>query len=182
MATARFVVSAMITYSGEMELAVSVKSRTGYWFTIPVVLLLGGAGTYFILQNRENPTIGIVLLGASAAFLIMSWFIGGYETRLVINDYGIEDRRLGVGLIPWNQIESVYLESKYSLQYLCLKVRSPEKFLDKLPHPKRQQLEKHRSLGFTIFNISVADMDIDPLDLLQLVRKMSKQPASTLRN
>jgi hypothetical protein len=156
-----------------MEMALTVKSRGGSPLTTVLAIILIAAGLIIIFKFKQYLPIGGGLLVAAIMVLILSFIVGsGEETRMLINDEGINDVRLGVGMIPWTQIESVYLESKYNNQYLCLKLKSPQQFLSKLPHDKRARLEKHHSLGMTIFNISIGEMDIDPLDLLTLVRKM----------
>jgi hypothetical protein len=48
--------------------------------------------------------------------------------RIVIDDLGIKDRKLGVGLIPWSEITGAYIRSIGGSQFICLSLRQPGMF------------------------------------------------------
>ncbi|HEX4924832.1 MAG TPA: STM3941 family protein [Bdellovibrionales bacterium] len=158
-----------------MELVLEVKSRNAStigWFA--AICCVAGAA-FILVSGKYNPMIGWGLLGA-ALLIPLPFLVGAHvQRRLIINDQGIEDSRLGVGVIPWSEIESAALESKYNNIFLCLKLKDAEKFLARMPHEKRLRYEKHFSLGFKTFNVSISGVDVDPIDMLSFVRERAKR-------
>jgi hypothetical protein len=158
-----------------LELVLVTKSESGPRILVPLAVLIGLGGAYIITTGALNPIYGICALAFAILIPILVWANVSYQKRLVINEDGIVDSRLGVGLIPWSDILEAHLESKYNNAYICLKVRSPEKFLDRLPQEKRSRVLNSHKLGFTHFNVSISGVDVNPIDLLQLVRDYSEK-------
>ncbi len=158
-----------------MQLVLEVKSETASTLGWLLAVICAAAGGYIVLQKPFNPIIGWGLVGL--AILIPLPFLAGahVQRRLVINDLGIEDSRLSVGVISWNEIESAALENKYNNVFLILKLKNPEKFMARMPTEKRRLYERHQELGFQSFNVGISGVDVDPLDLLQLVRNKVKR-------
>lgn len=127
------------------------------------------------MSGKYDPVYGVAALVVAISIPLILWANVSYQKRLVINEDGITDSRLGVGLIPWNEIVDAHLESQYNNDYICLKLRSPDKFLSRLPPEKRIRVTNSHKLGFTGFNVSISGVDVDPIDLLQLVRDYSEK-------
>jgi hypothetical protein len=156
-----------------MQVALNVKTGNLGWLSFPLMLPLLGGGIYFLIENPNDPVIGGAMIAISFVIPLLFWATGQYETRLLINDFGIQDERLGVGLIPWGDIIEARIERKYNNNFLCLKVRSPEKLLARLAPGKRARYEANHDLGFTHFNVSITGINVDDLDLLEMVRQKS---------
>ncbi|MEQ1877215.1 MAG: STM3941 family protein [Bdellovibrionia bacterium] len=153
-----------------------MKSESASTFGWLAAIVCAAGGGYILVMKPVNPVIGWGLLGL-AALVPLPFLAGAHvQRRLVINDSGIEDSRFAMGVIPWNQIETATIENKYSNVFLCLKLKDPEMFLARMPPEKKKQILKNQALGFHSFNVGISGVDIDPLDLLELVRKKAKGP------
>jgi hypothetical protein len=89
--------------------------------------------------------------------------------RLVIDEHGVFDRTLGVGVIPWAQIEDAYIAASF----ICLELRDPESFLQKLRPLKRRLARANRWFGRTELNLNLTGVAADPVEILEVVLGMS---------
>jgi hypothetical protein len=78
--------------------------------------------------------------------------------QVVINDEGIEDRRLKIGIIPWEDIQSLSIGSLNSVEFLCVKVFEPEKYLVRWPRWKRSLAGMNAAFGFPALTISFSGL------------------------
>jgi hypothetical protein len=74
--------------------------------------------------------------------------------QVILNDEGIEDRRLKIGIIRWEDIRSLSIRSVNSVKFLCVEVFDPEKYLSRLPRWKRSLAGLNAALGFPALTIS----------------------------
>jgi len=111
----------------------------------------------------------IVLFGACISFWVRQLIDS--RPRLVIDDQGILDRTLGVGLIPWSEITGAYLSSMRENSFICLETRNPERWLERLSPVKRVMTYGHKALGFAALNLNFAATDADPSEVLELILK-----------
>jgi hypothetical protein len=95
--------------------------------------------------------------------------------RLVIDADGLLDRTLGVGRILWSDIERAYLRSVEGFDFICLVVRDPSVYLDKLSPVRRKLAGANLALGFTQLNLSLAGLKARPEDLLRLIAEQIKE-------
>jgi hypothetical protein len=107
------------------------------------------------------------------------------RARLVIDNAGVFDRTLGIGVIPWHEITGAYLRSIASSDFICLELRDPERFLGQLSAVKRSVMRANESLGFTPINLNLSGVRGNSRDILEVVLKMSaaarqSPPASDL--
>ena len=91
---------------------------------------------YFVARmpgvfERVVGWVGVAFFGLGfIAFPIMFFRTGA---QVIINDEGIEDRRMKVGVIRWEDIVSLHIASIESTKFLCIEVDDPQKYLDRLP-------------------------------------------------
>ena len=76
----------------------------------------------------------------------------------MINADGIDDRRLKVGLIPWEDIRALSIGSVRSAKFLCIDVVDREKYLSRFPRWKRHLASANEALGFPPLTISFAGL------------------------
>lgn len=50
---------------------------------------------------------------------------------VLINDAGIEDKRLKIGIIPWEEIHRLEVRRVKGLDYLCVSLHHPDRFTSK---------------------------------------------------
>ena len=142
---------------------------------ILIALVVGGACVYFFAIKKSFEDVLIMLgCGGTLLFILSFAWNGSSETVLTMNEEGISDRRLGVGLILWSDIEEAQVESRYNnSQFICLRVTNPEKYVSRLSGAKLANMRHSQKLGFTMLNIDVSSFDIDPLELLKHIRHTS---------
>ena len=164
-----------------MNLALVPKNRKLiFMFTMSMViiaLIVGGGCVYFfaIKKNMMDALVVLGLGGGLFCILSMAWTQSSAAV-LVMNEEGISDRRLGVGLILWSDIVDVQIESRYNnSQFICLRVKDPEKYVSRLSGPKLANMRHSHKLGFTMFNVDVSSFDINPLELMEHIRRTCTQ-------
>lgn len=107
-----------------------VISNSRWKYLLFLLVSLGFvAGGIFILRipnstiDRWTGWATILFFGAGAALFIRQLFDA--RPRLTINEQGIDDRTLGVGLIPWSEITNAYVKSIKGNDFVCLILRDP---------------------------------------------------------
>ena len=131
-------------------------------------------GGIFILKhgNTSDAWIGwmsIVFFGAGIP--LFAWQLIDSRPRLVIDNQGILDRTLGVGVIPWPEITGAYLKSIQGNSFICLEVRDPERWLGQLSPVKRAMVSANEALGFTVLNLNLSAVAAEPSQILELILK-----------
>lgn len=98
--------------------------------------LLMLAASYACIFLGRGPIAAIVgwfgLVFFGFAFLKALLDLLRPATKIIINDKGIEDRRWRVGVVPWDEITAIELRSIGPAKCLCLKVRDPDKYIDRM--------------------------------------------------
>ncbi|MEW6734112.1 MAG: STM3941 family protein, partial [Acidobacteriota bacterium] len=89
--------------------------------------------------------------------------------RIIIDDQGILDRTLGVGLIPWNEIDAAYLNSINGNYFISLELRNPEIFLARLSNVQRKLASANRALGFSDINVNLSGVDKRSEEIFKVV-------------
>jgi hypothetical protein len=150
-------------------------SRTKYALFLILAVGFTAAGVFMIVTAKgSDQAIGwacTLFFGAGIPLFIKQ--LVDTRARLVIDDAGVFDRTLGIGVIPWQEITGAYLRSIASSDFICLELRNPELFLGKLSPIKRSVMRANESLGFTPINLNLSGVKGDSRDILELVLKMS---------
>jgi hypothetical protein len=154
-----------------MDTVVITNSR---WHAL--LLLLGSlgfvAGGVFILVMDKSALAGwagIVFFGSCA--LIAVWQLVDNRPRLIIDDYGVMDRTLGIGVIPWDEIENAFLRSISGCAFVCLVLRDPEKYTQNFSKVRRAMASANQALGFTEFNVNLAGVNARAEEVFELILK-----------
>jgi hypothetical protein len=115
--------------------------------------------------------VTILFFGTSAA--VGAWQFFDTRPRLQINDVGILDRTLGVGLIPWTDITDAYVRSINQEYFICLQLRDEQAYLSRLSPLKRKLAGANETLGFTPISVNLSGVDLNPEQLLEYILKQS---------
>jgi hypothetical protein len=149
-----------------------VKRSIGYF----VVYFLGSAcfacAGVLLIWSEKLPIIGwvaVVFFGLGA-FVILVRAIDP-RPRLIIDHDGIYDRFLGVGHILWQDIDGAYLRSIHGCDFVCLVVRDPSEYINRLPPMRRKLNKANLAIGFTELNVGVAGLKLTAEDLLRLIEE-----------
>jgi hypothetical protein len=99
---------------------------------------------------------GVGFFGLGFIALPVMFFRTG--PQIVINDEGIEDRRLKIGVILWEDVRSLSIGSVNSVQFLCVEVLDPEKYLCRMPRWKRSLAGANAALGFPALTLGFSGL------------------------
>ena len=116
------------------------------------------ATSYFCTTLEDPPYarvvgwIGVVFFGLAAIPIIGQIVRGG--VAIVLSAEGIEDARLGVGLIPWRDVSQVWVAKVRSSRFVCIRLVHRETYVTRLPTQKRVIAWVNRSMGFGDLAIS----------------------------
>ena len=94
---------------------------------------------------------GLLLFGFAGLLLLTKGF--RRAPVVVIDERGIEDRRLGCGVIPWAEIRSIHVRELRSSRFLGLELVDEERYLARLSRWRRVLARGNRKLGFAAFSI-----------------------------
>ena len=143
-----------------------------------ILILIIGIGftlSGFILATQGSNDIRwvgwstMVFFGACIPFIIKELL--NSSPRLVINDEGIFDLTLGVGVIPWPEIVSAKIRSLRGNPFICLQVQHPELWIAKYSPVQRAMISANKALGFSELNLNLTGIKADPNQLLELILK-----------
>jgi hypothetical protein len=112
---------------------------------------------------------GLVFFGS--LIVVFSRELLDSRPRIIINEMGIEDRKLGVGLIPWSEITGAYVKSFKGADFICLLLRNPEMWTHKLSPAAQKMGKANRALGFSDLNLILSGTDANSTRVLDLIVK-----------
>jgi hypothetical protein len=142
------------------------------------------AGGFFILAMpasrgksvKEKQLLGwttIVFFGGCA--LVFVWQLIDSRPRIIIDDDGIYDRTLGVGRIPWPEIQDAYVRSISGNDFICLELLDAERYVQRTNPVRRALAGMNSALGFTPITLNISCLAADSNDLLELILKRIHQ-------
>lgn len=139
------------------------KSGLGPLSFVLLSLFLLSAG--FSAASYEKPVFwsAMALCGFSLVMLVI--VLQQREILIQIDDIGIYDRRLGLGKVRWSDIVSVQLQVAEGNYFLSFRLRNPSPYLANLQGPQRERVMFHQKLGFKGFNVDVAALNVDLVEL-----------------
>jgi hypothetical protein len=113
----------------------------------------------------------IVLLpaGVALAVLIVAWRLLNPPPRLEIGERGILDRELGLGLIPWDEIEGAYPPRPDEADAIRLKLRHTERMAGILRRRARHPAIEIDAAGSVEIRLDLSGTELDPLEALARV-------------
>src|SRR5215469_3553013 len=161
-----------------------VISNSRWRYLLLLLVSLGFvAGGLFIL--RTSKTAGeswsgwasVVFFGACSAVCIQQLF--DLHPRITINDQGVDDRTLGVGIIPWSEITNAYVKSIKGNDFVCLVVRDPNMWIGRLSPMRKAMMKANKALGFTELNINLSGTGANTQQIHELILKLSASSQKT---
>jgi len=152
---------------------VIVSSRITYvWYLlIALTFVLGGA--LMVREHGHDAWVGwmcMAFFGMCAVIFIRQ--IIDTRPRLVIDDKGVMDRTLGLGVIPWSEMKGARLKSIHGQDFVCLELRNMDRWLDRLPPLKRRLASTNVVVGFAPINLNLSGVNADAGRILQIILKM----------
>jgi hypothetical protein len=101
---------------------------------------------------------------------------------VVINETGIDDRRLGIGTIAWRDIKRAYARSFEGATFICLELADTEAYLERMPYLTRVAGQFWRLFGIGPLHLSTAHLEMQHNELFELVMARCESAAPTQHN
>lgn len=135
--------------------------------------LIGAAAAgVFYLYFGYLPTVLWIALIALAILLIFNLIKGqSNEATIVLNDEGVLDRRLKVGVIRWEDIRRISSHDIEGAFYISLELHDQKAYEDRRPVGFRLAAQAHRVHGVSAIAISTNGLEIDHESLVQLIHE-----------
>jgi hypothetical protein len=151
--------------------------KTSIWKSLAflsICLIFGVLGIILLIQHETPKAVAYGIL-----FTIIFVFGGivfsiqmlNRKPRITINDSGIEDRKLGVGKILWEDIESVELRRVFATSFIVLKLANKEKYLEKLDAKGTVVSKLNKKLGSGELNLNLNLVDMKPKAIHEIILK-----------
>jgi hypothetical protein len=140
-------------------------------FPLVISIAFVAAGVFVLLTGRPGSTsvgwMTILFFGGCAAVLVRQLLDA--RPRIVLNDEGILDRTLKVGVIRWEDILGAEVATISGQNFLALRLRDESRYTSRLGPVYKRLLEMNESLGFARLNVNLSMIDVDPYTLAALV-------------
>lgn len=133
-----------------------------------------------VVRTRNGMLIGwadIIFFGC--ATLLCARNLLDTRPRIVLDDNGVLDRTLKVGVIAWSDITDAYARSMHGQNFICLNLRDPEKYTSRLSPAMRRMVSLNAKLGFTDLSLNFAGTNANVSQLEALIQSRIRTTAST---
>ena len=131
-----------------MQCAISRVRLLG--FLALAALMFGACYICVFLHGGLIATVagwfGFVFIGLVFVKIVVDMLRPG--TRVIVSDEGIEDRRLRIGVVPWEEITAIELRWMGSAKFLCVEVLNPDKYVARMPLHVRLATRANALLGY----------------------------------
>jgi len=146
-------------------------SKRKYFLFLLGSLGFVAVGVFLLIKGKQDAAVAawlsIIFFGACSLAFIFPLFDA--RPRIILDDKGLFDRTLGVGLIPWSEITGAYAKSMRGNDFISLELKDDEKWLNKLSRFKRLLTLGNKSLGFTAINLNLSGVSVDTQQIYELV-------------
>ena len=134
-------------------------------------LVFVGFGILFVVTERGRVVGWLTILFFGAGIPLFARQLLDSRPRLVIDEQGILDRTLKVGVIPWTEITGARLETITGNTFVCLEVRDPAIFTRQFGAVRRALTSGNRALGFADLNLNLSGLPVRGEEVLALIRR-----------
>jgi hypothetical protein len=141
--------------------------------------LAGLAAGAAILQLQLVPLLGwtvVALSGISALVQLRS--LGEEIERVVIDDSGIRDSLLPVGVIGWDEVRGASVLGIGSVQVVALQLRDPERFIRRLPGTRQFIARKALKAGLPGVYLTLVGTDGNVSRIAEVINERSSRARS----
>ena len=154
----------MVVYTFPLE----IKSQPGRILTTLVILALLLVALYIYFGRM---TFLLWLLSAGVVIGLFQALKQLFDRGpvIIINDEGIDDKRLRMGTIRWSDIERVRMHGVGGAYFISLELLNSEKYLSRQPAYIRISNQIWRVYNVAPVNIKVAFMNVLPEELFELI-------------
>ncbi len=126
----------------------------------------------FMVRDGENAFFWWLCIGFFfLAIPIFLWQIFDSRPRLILDENGVIDRRLGVGKIFWKDIKGLSVRTVYKNDFVCLYTDedSNQRYLSNVSSIKRKLLTANVALGWPPLNLELSGIKGSTEDIFQAI-------------
>lgn len=150
-------------------------SRARYLLLLAASLGFVAAGVFILLAGGKAVAGWMAILFFGACSLVFVQQMLDAKPRLIIADEGVFDRTLGIGMIPWWEIQGAFVKSISGNDFICLQLADPGKYLDRLSDVRRAMTTANEALGFTPISLNMSGLAVDTTEIFELVMKKCEE-------
>jgi hypothetical protein len=137
-----------------------------------------GAGAA-ILQLQLPAQLGWGMVALSAIYALLQLRSLGEEIeRVVIDDSGIRDSLLPVGVIGWDEVRGASVLGIGSVQVVALQLRDPERFIRRLPGTRQFIARKALKAGLPGVYLTLVGTDGNVSRIAEVINERSSRARS----
>ena len=145
---------------------------------LAAVALLGTCYMCVFLHRGPLATVvgwfGLVFFGLCFAKIVADIVRPG--PRVVVNNIGIEDRRLGIGVVPWPEITAIELRWMGSAKSLCVEVVDSDRYVARMPLRARLAVRANALLGYPPITMTFAGLSPGINEVWEYIRRHHPPP------
>ena len=153
-----------------MQRIVVIASRRHVLRKLALCLGLLGVGVGLLGAGVARWIGWALVLGAGGYAVVLLRALGEETERVVIDDAGIRDSMLPVGIIGWDEIRDASVQTISGLQVVELVVRDPERFIRRLPTGRQFIARKALEAKLPSLYLTRVGTEADPADIVKAIR------------
>ena len=153
-----------------MERTILHTSPRYLYRRIAVALAVGlGVRTALLRLHLPAGWVVLALSGFYALFQLRS--LGEEQERVVIDDSGIRDSMLPVGVIGWVEVRGASVQQVGGVKVVTLQLRDPERFIRLLPKARQFIARKALEAELPGVYLTLVGTDGDPAKIAELINR-----------
>jgi hypothetical protein len=153
-----------------MERIVLHTSPRHFHRRIAVALAVGlGAGSALLRLQLPGGWFVLGLCGLYALLQLRS--LGEEQERVVIDDSGIRDSMLPVGVIGWNEVHGASVQRVGSVDVVSLQLRDPEHFIRRLTGARQFIARNALKAGLPGVYLTLVGTEGDPRKIAEIINR-----------
>ena len=118
-----------------------------------------------------NPVLAVILIFGAGFFSFWSLSIGSQllNRRVILrfDAQGVLDQRIGPNVIPWDEIDEIYLFRARSQRFLAVVVADPDKYAAPSHWADKLSLWMNRMIGLPRFSLGLMGLDGSTTQILE---------------
>ena len=134
--------------------------------TIPLLMIGGGIGAFYLIFGYLPIEFWILVAFVLVALVVLA-FKGESKASVVLDDEGVFDSRLKVGVIRWADIRRIQSFSLYGAEFISLELHNQQAYEARRPAWFRISSKAQRFPGMSSIAISTSGLEMDTGSLLQ---------------
>ena len=149
---------------------IEIRPIPNYKWRMALLACACVVGLYFYLGYL--PVI-LWICGGVAVLLLLYSLVRRESTDpcIVLNDEGVFDKRLKVGVISWDDIRRISLHDLHGAEYVSLELHNAETYAARQPQWLKLASKTQRLVGMSSMSLSTSGLDMDSRTLAGLIHE-----------